>query len=65
MSETPARVLFKALPGYPFYPCAACAAEGFKVTGTACMGDHTVLERAQAMHPGLVLHHAQLSKDPS
>lgn len=48
--------LFKALPGYPFYPCKACHIDGHMVEGTACWGDHTVLERAQAMHPGLVLH---------
>ena len=44
--------MFKAVPGYPFNPCQICVAEGFK--GMAC--DHTVLERAQAMHPGLVFH---------
>lgn len=48
--------IFKSLPGYPFYPCKACHAAGNVVEGTACWGDHTVLERAQAMHPGLVLH---------
>lgn len=50
--ETEARKLFKALPGYPFVPCRICVLDGFK--GMAC--DHTVLERAQAAHPGLVLH---------
>lgn len=44
--------VYASLPDYPFYPCQACAAEGFKVTGTACKGDHTVGERARAMHPG-------------
>lgn len=54
--------LFKALPGYPFYPCKACHAEGRMVEGAACWGDHTVLERAQAMHPGLALHHASTDR---
>lgn len=44
-------MMFKSLPGYPFNPCHICVREGFK--GMAC--DHTVLERAQAMHPGLAL----------
>lgn len=44
--------MFKSLPGYPFDPCRICVGEGFK--GMAC--DHTVLERAQAMHPGLVIN---------
>lgn len=52
MAETEARTLFKALHGYPFFPCRICVSEGFKGLG-GC--DHTVLERAQAMHPGLVV----------
>lgn len=46
-----ARRLFSALPGYPFLPCPICK-------GTdGC--DHTVRERAQATHPGLVLDKPQ------
>jgi len=52
MAETEAHQLFKALPGYPFFPCRICQREGFKGMG-GC--DHTVLERAQAMHPGLTM----------
>lgn len=44
-------MMFKSIPGYPFDPCQICVRAGFK--GMAC--DHTVLERAQAMHPGLDL----------
>jgi len=44
-------MMFKSLPGYPFNPCQICVKDGFK--GMAC--DHTVLERAQAVHPGLNL----------
>ena len=43
--------MFKALRDYPFEPCQICVRDGFK--GMAC--DHSVLERAQAMHPGLIL----------
>lgn len=50
--ETEARQTFKMLPGYPFLPCPLCIRDGFKGLG-GC--DHTVLERAQATHPGLVL----------
>lgn len=46
-----AHKLFSALPGYPFLPCPICVRDGFK--GFAC--DHTVRERAQTAHPGLVL----------
>lgn len=46
--------MFKAIPGYPFDPCQICVRDGFK--GMAC--DHSVLERAQAMHPGLTLQNA-------
>ena len=46
--------MFTAIPGYPFVPCQICVRDGFK--GEWC--DHTVLERAQAMHPGLVLQPA-------
>lgn len=49
--QSPARQFFSAIPGYPFFPCRLCQLEGFKGEG-GC--DHTVLERAQAMHPGLV-----------
>ncbi len=42
-----ARRLFGAVPGYPFLPCPIC-----KVTESC---DHTVRERAEATHPGLVL----------
>lgn len=48
--ETDARKFLRALPGYPFLPCRICVSEGF--AGDCC--DHTVLERAQGMHPGLV-----------
>jgi hypothetical protein len=41
-------MMFKSLPGYPFLPCPIC-----KCTESC---DDTVLERAQATHPGLVLH---------
>lgn len=44
-------LMFTALRGYPFLPCPICVREGFK--GMAC--DHTVLERAQATHPGLTM----------
>jgi hypothetical protein len=39
--------IFRALPGYPWLPCPICGFNG------SC--DHTVLERARAAHPGLVL----------
>jgi hypothetical protein len=39
--------MFKSLRGYPFLPCPIC---GFNAS---C--DHTVLERAQATHPGLTM----------
>jgi hypothetical protein len=50
MAETEARQLFRSIPGYPFFPCRICVKEGYRGEG-GC--DHTVLERAQAMHPGL------------
>lgn len=43
--------MFKSISGHPFDPCQICVGQGFK--GMAC--DHTVRERAQAMHHGLVL----------
>lgn len=52
--ETPARQLLSMLPGYPFFPCQLCIRDGFKGQG-GC--DHTVLERAKATHPGLVLNY--------
>lgn len=39
--------MFKALPGYPWLPCPIC-----KGTGSC---DDTVLERARAAIPGLIL----------
>ena len=40
--------LFMSLPGFPWLPCPICHYT------ESC--DHTRLERAQAAHPGLVLH---------
>lgn len=51
MSDNP--TIFKALPGYPFLPCPICTNEGF-IGMEGC--DHTVLERARATYPGLVLY---------
>lgn len=39
--------IFRALPGYPWLPCPICGFNG------SC--DHTVLERARAAHPGLIV----------
>ena len=46
MTDTP--TIFRALPGYPWLnPCPRC---GYRLS---C--DCTVLERARAAHPGLVI----------
>jgi hypothetical protein len=58
MNERP-KSIFRSMPGFPFYPCKACAAEGAPMTGTACAGDHTARERALAWHPGLMLDQPQ------
>lgn len=51
MSKNP--TLLSALPGYPFFPCKLCQREGFSgKNNDGC--DHTVFERARAMHPTLV-----------
>lgn len=52
VSEPLPRGFFEAIPGYPFLPCPICVREGFKGE-EGC--DHSVPERARAMHPGLVL----------
>lgn len=54
MSELPS--IFKAMPGYPWLnPCPRCGFRG------SC--DCTVLERARAAHPGLVIP-APKSQEP-
>lgn len=45
-----AHKMFSAMPGYPFLPCPICNFDA------SC--EHTVLERAQATHPGLVMEPA-------
>jgi hypothetical protein len=51
--ETTQPSIFKALPGYPWLnPCPRCGFRG------SC--DCTVLERARAAHPGLVLTPAKI-----
>lgn len=45
--------IFRALPGYPWLPCPACALEGYPNEIEGC--SHTVLERARVAHPGLVI----------
>jgi hypothetical protein len=57
MAETEARRMFKAIPGYPFFPCRICVAQGYVGQG-GC--DHTVLERAQAMHPALTFQTSEV-----
>jgi hypothetical protein len=51
MSEK--RSLLSALSGYPFFPCKICQREGYSgKNNDGC--DHTVFERARAVHPSLV-----------
>lgn len=57
MPETETRQLFKAIPGYPFFPCRICVKDGYRGEG-GC--DHTVLERAQAIHPGLTFQTSEV-----
>jgi len=46
------KTLLAGLPGYPFYPCKICQREGYSgKNNDGC--DHTVFERARAIHPTL------------
>lgn len=47
----PRKTLLSGLPNYPFFPCRICVGKGFEGVKSC---DHTVFERARAMHPSLV-----------